>query len=371
MLISIIVLALIFDFINGFHDAANSIATIVTTKVLSLFQAVLWANLFNFLAYFVFTEHAVANTIASFVDSSQIDLTVILAGLVAAVFWNLLTYYLSIPSSSSHTLIGGFAGAAIAHAGFGSIHLSAIYIIFLFIFIAPFLGMILSIIITLITTQKNIWLKTMLVLFLISFATLTIHFKHPFEKWGLIFLGFFFILCFFYIYFKKLNFKKTNTLFKNMQLVSSALYSIGHGGSDAQKVMGIIGVSFIVSGKIKDFQELPNWVPIVCYCTISLGTMLGGKRIIKTMGSKITSVTPLEGVCAETAGAMSLFTSISLGIPVSTTHTITGSIIGVGIVRRVNSVKWKIPIKLLWAWIITIPISGLIGMIVYHIANLF
>ncbi|MCX8481634.1 MAG: inorganic phosphate transporter [Sediminibacterium sp.] len=371
MLVSIIVLALIFDFINGFHDAANSIATIVTTKVLSLFQAVLWANFFNFLAYFIFTEHAVANTIANFVDSSKINLMVILSGLIAAVFWNLLTYFWAIPSSSSHTLIGGFAGAAIAHAGVGSIHFSAIYIIILFIFVAPFLGMLLSIIITLITTQKRIWLKTFLVLGLTLFAVISIDFKRPIEKWGLIFLGFFFIICFFYIYIKKLNFKKTNNLFKKMQLISSALYSIGHGGSDAQKVMGIIGVSYIVSGKIHNFQELPNWVPVVCYCTISFGTLLGGKRIIKTMGSKITTVTPLEGVCAETAGALSLFTSIGLGIPVSTTHTITGSIIGVGIVRRVNSVKWKIPIKLLWAWLITIPISGLIGMIIYHFANLF
>lgn len=350
MLITIIVLALGFDYINGFHDAANSIATIVTTRVLTPFQAVIWAAAFNFVAYFIslyiIGEFKIGNTIAKSINEDFITLEVIFAGLVAAIIWNLMTWKLGIPSSSSHTLIGGFIGAAVAHAGgltangVDVIVYSKVVPIFLFIFGAPFLGMFLAYFITvgILWICKN-------------------QAPHKCEVW-----------------------------FKRLQLVSSALFSLGHGGNDAQKVMGIIGAAvifyhvkvdqaaeYMVAGvdTFKVFVEHWWWVPLASFVFIGLGTLSGGWKIVKTMGSKITKVTPLEGVAAETAGAVALYVTEHLGIPVSTTHTIAGSIIGVGITKRVSAVRWGVTINLLWAWVLTIPVSAIIAMVVYYIISLF
>jgi inorganic phosphate transporter, PiT family len=379
VLIIIIVLAIGFDLINGFHDAANSIATVVSTKVLSPFQAVLWAAFFNFVAFWIF-DLKVADTVAKTVHSDAINLTVIFAGMVAAIFWNLLTWWYGIPSSSSHTLIGGFAGAAIAHAGtFAVVNQESIIKTFLFIFLAPIIGLIVS------------YLLTVLILNIVRNSP---HAKT--ERW-----------------------------FKRLQLLSSAAFSIGHGGSDSQKVMGIIAAALMVfnaamlkvdanyktegwntlkfayedevtKAKVtlpegttypvykKEYQKetghklkekikhIPDWVPLVCYAAIGLGTMMGGWRIVKTMGTKITKVTPLEGVAAETAGAITLYgVSQGMGVPVSTTHTITGAIIGVGVTKRVSAVRWGVTVNLLWAWILTIPVSGAVGAGVYYLLDMF
>ena len=375
LLIIIIALALIFDFINGFHDAANSIATIVSTKVLTPFQAVLWAALWNFAAFFlaayVIGEFKIGNTIAKTVNEQFINLEVIFSGLIAAIFWNLLTWWFGIPSSSSHTLIGGFLGAALMHAfvmdyqhvvasspGLGlmeSLQLALqqlftqsvvkyekVIPIFLFIFMAPIIGMIVSIIITLIIVNLSKNSK-----------------PHKAEK-----------------------------QFKNWQLFSSALFSLGHGLNDAQKVMGIIGAAIIYfhvnmiggddpyavldhSERFNYFTQHYIWVPFVSFLAIGLGTMSGGWKIVKTMGTRITKVTPLEGVSAESAGAITLFITDHLGIPVSTTHTITGSIIGVGLTKRVSAVRWGITVRLLWAWILTIPVSAFIAALTYLVVTLF
>ena len=340
LLIIIIVLAFLFDFINGFHDAANSIATIVSTKVLSPYQAVLWAAFFNFLAYAIF-ELNIADTIAKVVDTNAINLQVILAGIIAAIMWNLLTWYLGIPSSSSHTLVGGFAGAAIAHAGWAVVKSSVIIKIASFIFLAPILGMVISYIISVILLNLL----------------------------------------------QKGNPYVLNKYFRKFQLLSSALFSLGHGGNDAQKVMGIIAATLIVYFKGVDpasipewaqitmvdgkIHAIPYWVVIGCYFAISLGTISGGWRIVKTMGTKITKLTSFEGVTAETAGALLLFGTDSFGIPVSTTHTITGAIMGTGLTKRVTAVRWGITINLLYAWILTIPISMVIAALVYYLFKFF
>ncbi len=566
LVIVIIALALIFDYINGFHDAANSIATVVSTKVLTPFQAVVWAAIFNSVAYFIFKDHAVANTISKTVNKEFITLPVILSGLIAAIFWNLLTWWYGIPSSSSHTLIGAFAGAAIAHAlmqkglGFswGKIVESGIIInTVIFIFLAPIIGMLISIFITIVTIMRNIWarigiiaLATILTVILFDrFETskmdenlqkflkidkykkevkeslakkeanpndtvtlaayntakekldkalpnyekigalvkdfdnlgakaiakkasdqgwlkdieasrlkddvrnandflvleaksvddekikaeynvaknVTEKYKEPLKKyfnkeitidstllalnaiypikeankekikkkiegfsiekalakdidkadngsivWGIIFTSVFF--CLVYLYVEKIRtptaFKVAN-MFKKLQLFSSAAFSIGHGGNDAQKVMGIIGAALIASGSIQNFSDLPNWVPVACYLAIGLGTMSGGWKIVKTMGTKITKVTPLEGVAAETAGAFTLFFTGQMGIPVSTTHTITGSIMGVGATKRLSAVRWGVTVNLLWAWILTIPVSGLLAAGIFYIIHFF
>jgi inorganic phosphate transporter, PiT family len=566
LVIIIIILALLFDYINGFHDAANSIATVVSTKVLTPFQAVIWAALFNVVAYFIFKDHAVANTISKTVQKDFITLPVIFSGLIAAIFWNLLTWWYGIPSSSSHTLIGGLAGAAICHAlttkgiGFSWAKVVESGIIIdtvLFIFLAPIIGMTISIFITLVTIMRNVWLRvgiiaatTALTFFMFNKfehakmsenlakflkvdkykkevaasetklkanATDTVaikenksaiekltkalpnyeaiktmlgnydnlgadkiakdaydqgllkdieasrlkddvrnlndylvmeaksvsdtaiqkeykkakevteKYKEPLKlymakklsldstmlalnaiypikpenaekvsakikgfsiqkalhkdivkadnsmiAWGLVFTSLFF--CLIYIYVEKIKtptaFKVAN-MFKKLQLFSSAAFSIGHGGNDAQKVMGIIGAALIASGNIQDFGQLPFWVPIACYLAIGFGTMSGGWKIVKTMGTKITKVTPLEGVAAETAGAITLFFTGQMGIPVSSTHTITGSIIGVGATKRLSAVRWGVTINLLWAWILTIPVSGLLAALVYSIYRLF
>lgn len=340
-LVIIIILALIFDYINGFHDAANSIATIVSTKVLTPFQAVLWAAFFNFLAFFVskylIGEFKIGNTIARSVNESFINLDVIFAGLIAAIAWNLLTWWFGIPSSSSHTLLGGFMGAAIAHAGGFSeggthvINYAKVIPTFLFIFGAPLIGMIVAFIITVLIVN----------------------------------------IC------KRANPYKADSWFRRLQLVSSALFSLGHGGNDAQKVMGIIGAAIIFYEKTKGneltFTEFVNanlWVPLASFLAIGIGTMSGGWKIVKTMGTRITKVTPLEGVSAETAGAATLYLTEHLGIPVSTTHTITGSIIGVGATKRLSAVRWGVTINLLWAWILTIPVSALLAALVYYVVRL-
>lgn len=566
LVIVIIALALIFDYINGFHDAANSIATVVSTKVLTPFQAVVWAAFFNCVAYFIFKDHAVANTISKTVSKEFITLPVILSGLIAAIFWNLLTWWYGIPSSSSHTLIGGFAGAAIAHGmmikgvniSWGKIVESGIILnTVLFIFLAPLIGMGISIFITIVTIMRNIWARigiiavsTILTVFmfgkfeatkmdenlqkflkvdkykkelgdaeaklktnandsatLVAYNTakekldkalpnynhidsLIKHFdklganeiakqayaqgwlkdieasrlkddirnandylvleaksvsdasikkeydlakvatekyKEPLKKyfkkeisldstlvalntispiqpqniekvkgkiqgfsiekalakdidkadnsmivWGIVFTCILFSLV--YLYVEKIRtptaFKVAN-MFKKLQLFSSAAFSIGHGGNDAQKVMGIIGAALIANGTIQNFSDLPNWVPAACYLAIGLGTMSGGWKIVKTMGTKITKVTPLEGVAAETAGAFTLFFTGQMGIPVSTTHTITGSIIGVGATKRLSAVRWGVTVNLLWAWILTIPVSGLLAAGTYYVIHFF
>lgn len=369
LLIIIIALALIFDFINGFHDAANSIATIVSTKVLTPFQAVLWAALWNFAAFFLAAYilpggFGIGNTIAKTVNENFITLEVIFSGLIAAIGWNLITWWFGIPSSSSHTLIGGFLGAALMHAlkmdyqdivahhpNLGAwdtftlaikqlttqsvVKFDKVIPIFLFIFLAPFIGMLISIIITLIII--NIY--------------------------------------------KRSNPHKADQQFKKLQLVSSALFSVGHGLNDAQKVMGIIGAAIIYyhvqmiqdplyvnkasAERFDFFTEHYLWIPLISFLAIALGTMSGGWKIIKTMGTRITKVTPLEGVAAETAGAITLFLTDHFKIPVSTTHTITGSIIGVGLTKRVSAVRWGVTVSLLWAWVLTIPVSAVVAGLTY------
>ena len=376
LLIVIIFLCIAFDFINGFHDAANSIATIVSTKVLTPLQAVVWAAFFNFVAFFIFHDHGVANTVAKTVHQENITLVVILAGVIGSIIWNLLTWWYGIPSSSSHTLIGGFAGAAIAHAGFSSIDAQNIYKTLIFIVLAPLIGMVISIFITLITVQKNFWLKISIIIVVVAVCVLFIPFKKEFERWALLGLGVVFITTYFINYLKGENAYRTGNMFKRLQLVSSAAFSIGHGGSDAQKVMGIISAALVYSQAhggygIPRLEDMPNWVPLVCYTAISVGTLSGGWKIIKTMGTKITKVTPLEGVCAETAGAITLFTAANLGAPVSTTHTITGAIVGVGATKRLSAVRWGVTVNLVWAWILTIPVSGLLAAVIYMVLKLF
>jgi len=340
LLIIVILLALIFDFINGFHDAANSIATVVSTKVLTPVQAVVWAAAFNFIAFLVFKLHIV-DTIAKTVDTNFITLQVILAGIIAAIIWNLITWYLGIPSSSSHTLVGGFAGAAIAYAGWGVVHSNVIIKIAAFIFLAPVIGLVIS--------------------YFISILMLHL--------------------------FKKGNPSKLSKIFRYLQLASSASFSLGHGGNDAQKVMGIITaallvyfkgvdpssiphwahITYVASGKI---HTIPLWIVLGCHSAIALGTLSGGWKIVKTMGSKITHLTPFQGVAAETSGAILLFGTEAFGIPVSTTHTITGAIMGAGMTRRVSAVRWGVGARLLWAWVLTIPVSMLIAIGVYYLINL-
>jgi PiT family inorganic phosphate transporter len=552
LVIVIIILALVFDYINGFHDAANSIATIVSTKVLTPFQAVLWAALFNFAAYWIFKDHAVANSISKTVHKEFITLPVILSGLIAAIFWNLLTWWYGIPSSSSHTLIGGFAGAAITHALIQHkgdlswtdiVESKTIAQTLFFIILAPLIGMIISAFIAIVTIMRNLWIRFGIIALATLFTALlfdmfennkmlentqkfykidkykkevadhpndtiaqqklakaesiyvlvkplvedydrlgaksiaktvyengwlkdieasrlkdevrnandyliveaeavadpkkeaaykeakekTEKYKGPLKQylakeismdslmialntiypvheknihkvktkidafdiesafaknidksnnssivWGIIIASIFF--CLVYLYTEKI---KTPTsyrvakMFKGLQLFSSAAFSLGHGGNDAQKVMGIIGAALIANGTIQDFGQLPNWVPIACYLAIGLGTLSGGWKIVKTMGTKITKVTPLEGVAAETAGAFTLFFTGQMGIPVSTTHTITGSIIGVGATKRLSAVRWGVTTNLLWAWLLTIPVSAALAALTYWVCSWF
>jgi len=400
MLLSIIALALIFDYINGFHDAANSIATVVSTKVLTPFQAVLWAAIFNSIAFFIFKDHGVADTVAKTVHPNDISkndmLWVILSGLLAAITWNLLTWWYGIPSSSSHTLIGGFAGAAIAAGGWNAVNSPVILKTASFIVLAPLVGMIMAFLMSLwfLNSFKKDWTaKVLPIAILVAVALflrnsiemdptviskridydsywLQVIFYTKNFKWILL-ATILTIMAIFSLYLNTLNTHKANSWFKKLQLVSSAAFSIGHGGNDAQKVMGIITAALIAGGSIQEFDQMPNWVPIACYLAIGLGTMSGGWKIVKTMGTRITKVTPFEGVAAETAGAITLFLTEALKIPVSTTHTITGSIMGVGATKRLSAVRWGVTLNLIWAWILTIPISALLAGGIYALVRLF
>lgn len=520
-LIVIIALALIFDFINGFHDAANSIATVVSTKVLTPFQAVVWAAFFNFVAFFIFKDHSVANTIAKvvqdqFTSPEMHPLPMIFAGLLSAIAWNLITWWYGIPSSSSHTLIGGFAGAFLAAFGLDAIRSGVVWATVIFIFVAPIAGMLMAYLISiwfLNSFRKGPWMKLVSIAIIVGVvwsvwnalefkkdfkggSSYTIHFsegvskddvkkaftfkddtgkefapvvkpgrdslgnldksktywvvktaylkaktgdtpsadldaaiqkgieksgvvasiqnahlitdqspeeerfdtshlKSDFKTYWLkvvfhgsnfkwILLGFIVVvMAVFTLFLSSFSNSRANKWFRKLQLFSSAAFSIGHGGNDAQKVMGIISVALIANGNITSLKDMPDWVPLACYAAISIGTMSGGWKIVKTMGNKITKVTPFEGVAAETAGAVTLFFTEGLkfpwtiqgevikGIPVSTTHTITGSIIGVGITKRISAVKWGVTGKLLVAWIITIPISALMGALFYYACRLF
>lgn len=319
----IISLVLIFDFINGFHDSANAIATVVSTKVLSPLSAVLLAATFNFIAFTVFPLKVATTMGKGVVEPDVINLNVIGAALVAAITWNLLTWWWGLPSSSSHTLVGGLVGAAIVSSGPGSVIAGGLIKILLFIVIAPLLGMVIG------------FLISVLVQYLARNYTPSGVDKH----------------------------------FRRLQLFSAAAFSLGHGGNDAQKSMGIIWVALIVTGFATKDDKISMWIVLSCQAAIALGTLFGGWRIVKTMGQKITKLKPFEGFCAETAGALTLFGATHFGIPVSTTHTITGSIIGVGARKGLSAVKWGVTTKIFWAWILTIPISGIFGAIMYLIFN--
>ncbi|MCX6323933.1 MAG: inorganic phosphate transporter [Sphingobacteriales bacterium] len=398
-LIVIIALALIFDYINGFHDAANSIATVVSTKVLTPGQAVIWAAVFNFVAFFIFKDHGVANTIAKTVKPELVNgqnmLLVIFSGLLSAVFWNLFTWWFGIPSSSSHALIGAFSGAAVAFGGFNTINSEPIIKTIAFIFLAPVIGMIIAFILSLwfIHSFRKGWVPKIiaLIVFILvalflkenivtdpaklkthyqSYALRVIFHSANF-KWILL-AGIMVIMASFTLFLNGLNANRANTWFKRLQLVSSAIFSIGHGGNDAQKVMGIIMAAMIAYDPVRySLNNMIWWIPLACYAAIALGTMSGGWKIVKTMGTKITKVTPFEGVAAETAGAITLFVTEALKIPVSTTHTITGSIIGVGATKRLSAVRWGVTVNLLWAWILTIPISAILAALIFYILRFF
>jgi PiT family inorganic phosphate transporter len=318
--ISLIAVALVFDFINGFHDAANSIATVVSTRVLSPGKAVIWASFFNFVAAFAFGT-AVAKTIGSgLVDISIVTFSVIFAGLVGAIVWDLITWYYGLPTSSSHALIGGYAGAGIAKAGMAAIIPAGWTKTLIFIVLAPLIGLVLG-----------FFLMVLLLWIFRTFAPARV------DRW-----------------------------FRKLQLVSAAAYSLGHGGNDAQKTMGIIAGALFAGGYISTFK-IDLWVILIAHAAIALGTLSGGWRIIHTMGSKITKLVPVGGFAAETAGAISLFTATHLGIPVSTTHTITGAIIGVGSIRRLSAVRWGIAGRIVWAWLLTIPAAAAIAAVTYWV----
>ncbi len=422
LLIIIIVLALVFDYINGFHDAANSIATVVATKVLTPFQAVLWAAFFNFLAYWVF-GFGVADTVAKTAHTMEIDLVVILAGVIAAIIWNLFTWWQGIPSSSSHTLIGGFAGAAIAHAGFDVVNWyvpakdgglpSGVAIVIAFIVLAPLIGALVSYLISvwLLHSSRKGFLPKLFTLSLIGltvwFISTQLHYydkikapRFESEFWSVVFeshnikwflIGFIILtMAIIALVFSSLSNSRAEVILKRTQLISSAAFSLGHGGNDSQKVMGIIAAAVAVyintSGIGQDALpdwldvvlpkddmpgKMPEWIPLACYSAIAIGTLSGGWKIVKTMGSKITKVTAFEGVAAESAGALTLYFTEHLKIPVSTTHTITGSIIGVGLTKRISAVRWGVTVSLVWAWVLTIPISALLAALLYWIFSLF
>jgi PiT family inorganic phosphate transporter len=323
-IVIIIAIALIFDFTNGMHDAANSVSTIVSTRVLSPKQAVIWAAFFNFVAYLIFRT-AVATTIGNgMIDITTVTPAVIFAGLLGAICWNMITWYFGLPSSSSHALIGGYAGAAIVHAGFGVIIIGGWYKTLAFIALAPIIGIILGYILKIITS----WLI------------------------------------------RKQSLASVNKWSRVLQLFSAAAYSLGHGGNDAQKTMGIITSLLVVGGVISTFQ-VPLWVVLSAHTAIALGTVSGGWRIIKTMGQKITRLTPIDGFAAETSAAASIFLATHLGVPVSTTHVITGAISGVGSANRLSAVRWSVTLNIVVAWVITIPAAAIISAILFSLIKLF
>jgi inorganic phosphate transporter, PiT family len=322
--VALIGVALAFDYINGFHDAANSIATVVSTRVLTQGQAVVWAAIFNFLAAFTFGT-AVASTIGTgMIDISVVTSTVIFAGLLGAIIWDLITWYVGLPTSSSHALVGGYAGAAISKAGWASLIAAGWTKTLVFIVLSPVIGMSLALIISVVTQ----WI------------------------------------------FRNFRPARVDRWFRRLQLISAAAYSLGHGTNDAQKTMGIIAGVLFTAGYLQEFA-IPLWVILAAHAAIALGTLTGGWRIVHTMGSKITKLQPFGGFAAETAGAITLFTASSLGIPVSTTHTITGAIIGVGAIKRLSAVRWGVARQIVWAWVLTIPAAALIAALTYRTLALF
>lgn len=315
----LILLALIFDFLNGFHDSANSIATIVSTRVLTPRLAVVWAAFFNFIAFLFFGLH-VANTIGKgIIDIAIVDNYVIFGTLIGACAWDIITWYFGLPTSSSHALIGGMIGAALMKAGSKSLVWKGIIKTATFIFVSPVLGLI---------------------------------------------LGLFFGILVYWLFRKSVP-SQVDHIFRKGQLLSAALYSLGHGGNDAQKTMGIIASLLFSAGLLGSKFHIPFWVVIICHASIALGTMLGGWRIVKTMGQKVAKLKPIDGFCAESGAAVTLFTSSAFGIPVSTTHTITGAIMGVGSIKRLSAVKWGVAGRIIWAWILTIPCSAIISALAY------
>jgi PiT family inorganic phosphate transporter len=322
--VAIVALALVFDFTNGFHDAANSIATVVSTRVLTPRMAVIWAATFNFVAFLVF-QTAVANTVGKTVDPAVVSEAVIFAGLVGAIAWNFLTWWLGLPTSSSHALIGGFAGAGVAKAGFGVLDASSLEKTILFIPLSPLLGLTLG--------------------FALMLASMWI--------------------------FRRSSPARVDGLFRRLQLLSAAAFSLGHGGNDAQKTMGIIAALLVGAGYLElegnGDLPVPLWVVLAAHAAIALGTLSGGWRIVKTLGQRITALKPVGGFSAETAAACSLYLATALGIPVSTTQTITGAIVGVGATRRLSAVRWGVAGRIVWAWVLTIPAGGIIAAVVYAI----
>jgi PiT family inorganic phosphate transporter len=322
-LVLLVLVALAFDFMNGLHDAANSIATIVSTRVLKPQYAVVWAAFFNFAAYFVFGVH-VANTVGSgIVDPALVDDPLIFGALMGAIAWNAITWWGGIPSSSSHALIGGIVGAGVAKAGFSSVIWSGLSKTIYAIVLSPLSGFVLALLLVL------------------------------FVSWA----------------FVKASPAFADGFFRKSQLVSAALYSLGHGSNDAQKTAGLIAVLLYSHGIYEEFT-VPGWVILACYTVMSMGTLMGGWRIVHTMGSRITRLTPMQGSCAETAGAITLFGATSLGIPVSTTHTITSAIVGVGAARRVSAVRWNVAAGIVYAWVITMPAAAIIAALFYWLAAL-
>jgi PiT family inorganic phosphate transporter len=324
LLAGLIFIALLFDFLNGLHDAANSIATIVSTRVLSPVFAVCWAAFFNFIAFLVFGLH-VADTVGKgIIDANIVDPQVIFGALIGAIFWNVLTWIYGIPSSSSHALIGGLVGAGIAKAGFGAVIWSGLGTVALFIVLSPMIGLCLAGVLMIASSWASIR------------AT-------PFAA---------------------------DRRFRVLQFVSSSLFSLGHGGNDAQKTMGIIAILLYSQGHMPEGFHVPFWVVITCQAAMGLGTLCGGWRIVKTVGSKITDLKPIQGFCAETGGAMALFGATWLGIPVSTTHTIIGAVVGVGAMRRTSAVRWGTASNIVVAWVITLPAAAIVGGIFYEVAAL-
>ncbi len=320
LVIIIITMAVVFDFLNGFHDSANSIATVVSTRVLSPRTAVIWAAFFNFVAAMLFDVH-IAKTIGKgLIDLSVVNEYVIMGGILGAIAWNIITWYFGLPSSSSHALMGGYAGAAIAKAGFGAVLYSGWTMTLIFIAVAPMIGMVMGYFLQVVV----LWL------------------------------------------FKSRSYFRVDRLFRKLQLLSAALYSLGHGTNDAQKTMGIITGLLVTAGYFQTFH-VPMWVILLSHAAIALGTLFGGWRIVKTMGSKITKLRPSDGFCAETAGGLTLLLTAFAGIAVSTTHTIGGAIMGVGATKRLSAVRWGIAGAMIWAWILTIPATAIISAALFYL----
>jgi inorganic phosphate transporter, PiT family len=321
IIVALISIALAFDFINGFHDAANSVATIVSTRVLSPRTAVAWAAFFNFIAAFGFGVEVATTIGKGIVDPAIVDQSVIFAGVTAAIIWDVITWYYGLPTSSSHALIAGFAGAAVAKAGWGVLIMSGLTRILAFIVISPLVGLVVGMLLSVLTL-------------------LLVRRQAP---------------------------ARVDRVFRRLQLVSAAFYSLGHGTNDAQKTMGIIAILLFSGGYLGSTFYVPVWVILSCHAAIAFGTMFGGWRIVKTMGMRITKLQPIGGFCAETAGAVVLFASSAAGNPVSTTHTITGAIVGVGATRRLSAVRWGVARRVVWAWVLTVPATALIAAGLYEL----